>query len=144
MLTRRKMEDFVYQTPRLWRIRRFVQDSPILPDVWLAYAKAFRATDNTETWPSGADEELSGPPRDRPVDLLLNPHRGSNTMLLYGAIGRRLREGGYVPSDGRPFSSKLAYNESFVVVRLRFWELVRVALPLTEWWKKGVWGWPSA
>jgi subtilisin family serine protease len=41
--------------------------------------------------------------------------------------------------SNKPPSTQLSYNESTVAAKLRFDELVRVALPLTRWWCKYVW-----
>lgn len=111
-------------------IQRFMQDSPIFGDVWLAYA-----------------ELLDKPPADGiaddRVDLLLTPHRDSSPAALAMEIRERLRRdlqhrvpgsgnGGAVPSY------RLSYNDTQVVVRLSFGELIRIALPLTKWWQKYV------
>ena len=94
--------------------RRFTQDSPILPDVWIRYATA---------------------ERDRPIDLLLTPQRRASAARLaealiarLGATGRERRSAGYE-------SHETAYNQTTAVSRLTFPELIRCALPLSEWWK---------
>ncbi len=38
-----------------------------------------------------------------------------------------------------PAEVRVAYNESYVVAELEFEELVKVALPLTHWWREHVW-----
>src|SRR5512145_1462954 len=52
--------------------RRFTQDSPVLPDVWLEFARTY----------------CSGSPS--PVDLLLTPHRDASAAELAHALRRRL------------------------------------------------------
>src|SRR5262245_66653359 len=64
------------------RVRRFTQDTPILPDVWLEYAKG----------PGDAASRLTArtDPHDEhpPVKLLLTPLRESGA----GELSRVLRE----------------------------------------------------
>lgn len=60
-----ELEKLIFGTPRL---RRFTQDSPVLPDVWLAY------------------NEDPG----KPADLLLTPYRDGNPAELYRALRARL------------------------------------------------------
>jgi len=86
--------------------RRFTQDSPVLPDVWIGYGYA-------------PDESL---------DLLLTPDRNVSPGQLARIVAERL---------GATLSPRLhgiAYNQSTVAVRLHFHELVRIVLPLSEWW----------
>lgn len=102
--------------------KRFTQDSPVMPDVWFEFG----------TNPNGR------------VDLLLNPHYQASPGRVAKLLEDRLlieqksksaakfgcdEKGGY----------DIAYNQSTVVVRLCFHELVRVVLPLTTWWTKYVW-----
>ncbi len=108
--------------------RRFTQSSPILPEVWLAYAHE----------PSA------------PQDLLLTPHRDAGPGRLAMAVrerlkkerarkkrspvtDRRLREPG-----GEPAAARIAYNQFDVVVTLHFDELMRVVMPLSYWWQHGL------
>lgn len=107
--------------------RRFTQSSPILPDVWLAYAEDPCA----------------------PCDLLLTPHWDAGPgKLAVGlkarlkaeqrkrklpalALARREKE----QKGTRPAPARIAYNRSHVVACLHFDELIRVALPLSAWWQ---------
>lgn len=129
MLREKEVERLVFQKPTLPGVARFTQDSPILPDVWLEYAEPFLTGDGRE------------PQADKPVDLLLNPYRGSSASALYAYLNGALKahKPALPRADAAP-SSALSYNESFVVVRLWFDELIRVALPLTRWWKHYAWG----
>ena len=97
--------------------RRFTQDFPIFPDVWFAYAE-----DEHE------DRDASGR-----LPLLLTPHNTSDACTLAGALRRRLNQEG-ITTD-RP---QILYNESVVLARFSFRELLRVALPLSDWWKRVV------
>jgi hypothetical protein len=102
--------------------RRFTQDSPVLPDVWFEFG-----------------QNLTGK-----VDLLLNPHYEASPGRVAQLVEERLAvEQGSEAADKFPCDDKggpdIAYNQSTVVVRLCFHELIRVVLPLTDWWKKNVW-----
>jgi len=102
--------------------RRFTQDSPVLPDVWFEFG-----------------DKLNGK-----VDLLLNPHYEASPGRVAQMVEERLaHEAGSQAADKFPCDgaggSDIAYNQSTVVVRLCFHELVRVVLPLTDWWKRYVW-----
>lgn len=96
--------------------QRFTQDSPVLPDVWRAYAEA---------------------PRE-PVDLLLSPHIRAAAGQLAIELRRRLREirAGRPAGARQPF--QLAYNQFNLVARLYLDEMVRVVLPLTSWWRRSL------
>ena len=98
--------------------RRFTQDSPILPDVWMAYG-----LDPTE-----------------PADLLLTPTWGAAPGKLSNVLAERLDAERSAPrwkhverSEGA-LDPEIAYNVSAVAVRLYFDEMIRVVLPLTKWW----------
>lgn len=102
------------------RSRRFTQDSPVMPDVWMEYGK----------YP------------DAYVDLLLTPHSESSAAELGQALRERLRPRGLTmktPSGTPGDEARITYNESYVVAELDFDELVKVALPMTHWWSKHVW-----
>ena len=102
--------------------RRYTQDSPIMPDVWLEY----------------------GENPDQRLDLLLIPHNESRA----GALARELRERLSAERNtahwrqlhpDAPRATGIAYNQSTVAVELYFDELVRVVLPMTKWWRRYVW-----
>jgi subtilisin family serine protease len=110
--------------------RRFTQDFPVLPDVWIEYGKAPGAR----------------------VELLLTPHNESDAARLARALRHRLAADAK-PASGRGKTAKHAgsgrarvlFNESVVLAQLSFRELLRDAMPLTAWWKQvitplgGVW-----
>lgn len=111
--------------------RRFTQDSPIYEDVWMAYA-GLTASDQMEVR----------------VDLLLAVHVQATAPELTAALQARLRvdwdrrllDGAVTleaPKNGTT-QFGLSYIESQVVVRLNLGELVRVVLPLTNWWQSCV------
>jgi hypothetical protein len=81
-MSRKLIEDLVFGTGR---VRRFTQDSPVLPDVWLEYAVAHVGQGDAD------DERRTKKTDDRdphpPVRLLLTPHGETNT----GVIAQKLR-----------------------------------------------------
>ena len=93
--------------------RRFTQDFPILPDVWIEYGKI----------PAGR------------VELLLTPHNESDAADAgagaAAAAGRRT-------AGRRTSPARVLYNESVVLAALTFPQLLRAALPLSAWWERAV------
>ncbi|WP_448030895.1 S8 family serine peptidase [Bradyrhizobium liaoningense] len=97
--------------------QRFTQDSPILPDVWLAYAKADKAVR---------------------IDIILTPKTGHAPGAIAQSLEQRLLH--YHRRSGRSTSTlqsdtMIAYSRSSVVARLTFAELMRVVIPMTSWWR---------
>lgn len=118
-IDRRDLERLIYGEGGA---RRFTQDSPVLPDVWFEFG-----------------QKLTGK-----VDLLLNPHYEASPGRVAQVVEERLAvEQTSHAADKFPCNESggpdIAYNQSTVVVRLCFHELIRVVLPLTDWWKKNVW-----
>src|SRR5688572_6265758 len=118
-ITREQLEDLIYRQDGL---TRFTQDSPVLPDVWFEFGKN---------------------PNSR-IDLLLNPHFEASPGRVAQVVEQRLEAeqksktaSKFKCDDQR--APDIAYNQSTVVVRLCFHELVRVVLPLTPWWNRYVW-----
>ena len=117
--------------------RRFTQDSPILPEVWLV---------------GGAQYCLD---RNRRIDLLLTPHRAHTPGSLAKELQQRLEwnrdkhqgsapqsrgaepEGGNEQVITRPVWT-LAVSQSTVAVSLTLDELVAAVLPLTVWWDRNL------
>ncbi len=125
-LTHQDIEDLIFGRRGL---HRFTQDSPVLPDVWVAYGTV------------GANGSRT---LQNPVDLILTPTRESDSAQLLDEVAKRLelerqtlqwreRHAGQTPS------TRLSYNDSYVVAQLSFDELVRALLPLTKWWSQYVW-----
>ena len=118
--------------------RRFTQDSPVLPDVWIAYA----AHPNQK------------------IDLLLTPFQKSNSgdSTTSADLERILRERLAADESARPDGRKrpqararaksaspaapaaIAHNQSTVVAFLSLDEVVRVVLPMSDWWSRRVCG----
>jgi len=93
------------------QLKRFTQDSPVMPDVWLEYG----------AHPTGT------------IDLLLEPHEETTT----GELARAVLEADHSPDT--PGALELAYNGSHVAVRLTFRQMLRSVLPLSEWWQEHLW-----
>ncbi len=93
------------------QLKRFTQDSPVMPDVWLQY---------------GGDPNAK-------LDLLLEPYEGTTT----GELAKAVLKADYSPNATEPI--ELAYNGSHVAVRLTFRQMLRSILPLSEWWQEHLW-----
>src|SRR5690349_17463982 len=103
--------------------RRFTQDFPILPDVWIGFAEN---------------------PRGR-CELLLTPHMRTDAPTLARALRERLgteqkvgaeAEAEWSGTDSEDNDPSILFNGSVVLARFSFWELMRVAMPLTDWWAR--------
>jgi subtilisin family serine protease len=90
--------------------RRVLQDSPLLGDVWAAYAAD----------PGSVQ------------DLLITPHKEATSAEVAGKISRGLTRIGR--SDDREKSAKIAYLQGLVGANLYFDEVLRLLVPLTQWW----------
>jgi serine protease AprX len=109
--------------------QRQTQDSPIMPDVWYAYGLprlALRDEEPAEPPLVAGVERLPEPEPDPDADLLLRPHAESSTGALATYLNARL--------DRPREETRLAFNEAYVACKLTFEELLRAALPLTEFW----------
>ena len=95
------------------RARRFTQDSPVLPDVWIKFA-----------------EDL-----DVKRELLLTPFAEARPGIVRRVVEKRLGED--LMTDGEP--RELIYNQSTALATVSFVELVRVILPMTNWWANMLW-----
>jgi serine protease AprX len=99
---------------RFQQTLRFTQDSPVFPDVWLAYFE------------QRADLKQSR------VDLILSPHKNSSASQLFTALSHNLlRQEKPEETSGW----QLATSGESVVACLTFEELILVALPMTQWWQ---------
>lgn len=109
-LERRLVEQLMFGSGQ---VRRFTQDSPVLPDVWLEYA----------TDPDKKEQQVTRRHPNGAIDLLITPYRDAKTGDLAAELRRRLPKG-----------SRVVYNQSTVMARVRFEELVQAVIPMTEWW----------
>jgi serine protease AprX len=91
--------------------RRFTQDSPVLPEVWLRY----------------------GEEPEKPQDLLLTPHQHGSAARLMRELLRCLDADAFGPDNRR---AEVALNEGYVVARLTLEQVVRCAVPLSPWWRE--------
>lgn len=109
---------------------RWTQDTPIVPDLWLAYMR-------------GADEiarariagtATAGDRPDRPlVSVLISPWEGASAGAIAAAIRLRLAYSERLsPLLG---AARIATTTSRVVADLDLRGLVRAVVPLTEWWR---------
>ena len=134
-IDRKLLEQLMFGTGR---VRRFTQDSPVLPDVWLEYAK-------------GPGERTSPPPaaKDRKaedgafpaVKLLITPYRETSAGDVRSELRDRLkaqRKKKEWKVFGHPVSPlpRVAYNQTTVAATLHFEDLIRVVLPMTDWWAR--------
>lgn len=141
-MTRAEIEELIYGKPE--QQRRFTQDFPILPDVWIAYAEL--RTKRLE-----ALNQNTRPPSER-VELLLTPHTRSDAACLARELRKRWKdewkdEKGQIsqyrakhpPTDPHfKKEPRILFNEAVVFADFTFEELLRVAMPLTDWWKNSV------
>ncbi|MEZ5935491.1 MAG: S8 family serine peptidase [Alphaproteobacteria bacterium] len=121
--TRQEMEQLIFGGSEN---RRFTQDSPILPEVWIKYALH--------------------PHKAR--DLILIPARSSNAGEFANELNGRLRAYRFavpkpltdlIPSDLRNNKrARIAHLPGVVAARLYFDEFLRLVLPATPWWRSMV------
>ena len=117
-LDRRLMEQLMFGAGR---VHRFTQDSPVLPDVWLQYMNEAADDGNADRYPA--------------VKLLLTPFREAGAGEVRRVLHQRLvadRERGHEP---KPLP-RVIYNQTTVAATLYFEDLVRVVMPMTEWWER--------
>lgn len=125
-MKRQDIEELIYGKQE--QQRRFTQDFPILPDVWIAYAEQ---------------------PNER-IELLLTPHSRSDAATLTRALRQRLRDESPAVENYRLWYSRrtgrylppprILFNESVVFSDFTFGELIRLAMPLTDWWRANLAG----
>lgn len=92
--------------------RRQLQDSPVLGDVWIAYAMK---------------------PADA-IDLLITPHKSQAAGPVAVRIAKRINRLSVRRAPGQ--ESQIAYLQGLVAARLFFEELLRVVVPMTQWWNQ--------
>lgn len=90
--------------------RRQLQDSPVLGDVWIAFAAK---------------------PADA-MDLLITPHKELPAGQVAVLIANRIREVRITRDSQHP--AQVAYLQGLVAARLLFREVLRVIVPMTKWW----------
>jgi serine protease AprX len=97
-------------------VRRFTQDSPVLPDVWIEYA----------TDPAKKQEQVTRRSEDDSgaLELLLTPFREAKTSDIRAALRERVAV------------RRIVHNQSTVLAVLTFEDLVRGVIPMTDWWAR--------
>ena len=103
------------------RLRRFTQDTPVMLDVWFNYVRK----------------------PDDDQDLLITPHWDYKSGELSRGLSKRFDDDQKKPywkdsNKRKKHSARIAYNQSSVVAELNFYELIRVALPMSKWWKDNI------
>ncbi|HEX6179301.1 MAG TPA: S8 family serine peptidase, partial [Thermoanaerobaculia bacterium] len=116
------------------KARRFTQDSPVLPDVWLEFATDPAKKDVQMT---ALIDEANGHP---PLKLLLTPYRDTPAGEVRKKVMERVRKERQddVSKEyhANPLPPRVVYNQSTVMATLYFEDVVRAILPLTDWWQK--------
>ncbi len=119
-LTRENLLDLLYGQGDS---RRYTQDSPVMPDVWLAFVER----------------------PDEPLDLLLTPYqprrrRASSPDAVASLLRQRLEDKTIQGSSPKADLSKysVAFHQASVAVSLTFEEMVKVVLPISRWWESRV------
>jgi len=131
-LDRELMEQLMFGTGR---VRRFTQDSPILPDVWLEFAKG--REERSDRLTTVVDPKDPFPP----VKLLLTPFRDTHTGDIQRELRARLDKERTKP-EWKAFQhspkapKRVVYNQSTVAATLYFEDLIRAVLPMTDWWHR--------
>ena len=109
--------------------RRYTQDSPVLPDVWIAFAQAPDAAQPLLLTPDMDPAAAGGP---------------TTPGTLRHALAERLKAARRSPAawcragTAKPPAADLAHNQSTVLATLWFDELVRVVIPMSRWWGQQV------
>jgi serine protease AprX len=91
--------------------RRQLQDSPILGDVWIAFALK---------------------PAE-PMDLLITPYKERPAGPVAVLIAEQVRKLNVHRTKGQ--DAQVAYLQGLVAARLFFEEMLRVIVPMTQWWR---------
>ncbi len=87
--------------------RRQLQDSPILVDVWRAFAEN----------------------PDKAQELLITPHREQTAGHVATELNKRIS-----PTRKANDPADIAYLQGIIAARLYFHDLLCVIVPLTQWW----------
>jgi len=130
-IPRRILEELMFGAGR---VRRFTQDTPVLPDVWLAYADCLDAGRPVARREAGLPLEANPA-----IKLLLTPWRMTAVGEARSVLRERLARPGQRAARerfGHPeeISPRVVYNQTTLAATLHFEDLVRAVLPMTEWW----------
>ena len=105
--------------------RRFTQDTPVLPEVWVAYA----------TRPLAAQDLLMTPRREATAGAVAAAIRDRLRAFRTGEAAERARRGLEPRLRG---GAGLVHLPGTVVARLEIDEAMRLVLPSTSWWRRRV------
>jgi hypothetical protein len=92
--------------------RRVLQDSPLLGDVWAAYA---------------LDPGVA-------QDVLITPHKNAAAASVARAIAEAVKVQADPKAPARPQKAKVAYLQGLVGAQLYFDQVLRILVPRTQWW----------
>jgi len=73
---------------------------------------------------------------DKPMDLLISPHWECSAGKVASALAQRLAELGRKPQRDSDYTACIAYLQGVVAARLYFDDLLRVVIPMTDWWRR--------
>lgn len=104
--------------------RRYTQDSPVMPDVWIHFGLD----------PFKRHDLLLTPVNDRSPGKLAALLKDRLEKVHKSKYHRDFKKNLLECKNGRLVEPKIAYNQTTVVARLWFHELIQAALPLTSWW----------
>ncbi len=113
-LTEKDVLRIIYPEPVGLRGRRFTQDTPILPDVWIKF---------------GAEPT-------KYHELLLTPNKQNSVRDLVQAVRHQFKK------ENASKEARVAYNDSYVLVTVNYKLLIRAILPLSAWWRRDI-GWKN-
>ncbi len=133
-LTREDVVRIVYGQARS-PIQRFTQDSPVLADVWIAFAENPDEPQDLLLTPYQSTLALPGQGSTPHDQALFTPGRLANELRARLATERGLDRWKQWKRTGAEDSTPdVAYNQSTVAAKIWFDELVRVVLPLSHWY----------
>ena len=133
LLSRDDVVSIVYGQPRS-PIQRFTQDSPVLADVWIAYAQNPLEPQDLLLTPYQSALALPGGDAGADRSGLLTPGRLATQLKGKLAEERRTARWKRWRRTGAERGPNIAYNQTTVAARVWFDELVRVVLPMSNWY----------
>ncbi|MEA2329698.1 MAG: serine protease AprX [Thermoanaerobaculia bacterium] len=120
-------------------VRRFTQDSPVLPDVWLQYVNEAANEGSRGQHRAAVDAPNEGPSTDFPaVKVLLTPFREASAGEVRRVLHDRLVADRQRRGHQTEKVSRIIYNQTTIAATLYFEDLVRVVIPMTDWWERMV------
>jgi len=132
-LSREDVVNIVYGQTRS-PIQRFTQDSPVLADVWIAFAE--NPLEPQDLLLTPYQSTLALPTSDHTVSegALLTPGLLARTLKQRLDAERKTPRWKKWKRNHETRPSEIAYHQSTVAAKLWFDELVRVVLPMSQWY----------